>query len=119
MAARAVGAALISLAAAYTLRRVADPAVAPARDTGAPARTLAWILTALVFGATLAGYIAFATFLINKAMFVAGVVSLRLYRRHPRPGRRRERAARGRADRARADRDRSDCGATRWNRSSC
>src|SRR5271155_4567394 len=50
--------------------------VAPARDTGAPARTLAWILTALVFGATLAGYIAFATFLINKAMFVFGVVSL-------------------------------------------
>ena len=76
VAARAVGAALISLGAAYTLRRVPDPAVAPARDTGAPARTLAWILTALVFGATLAGYIAFATFLINKAMFVAGVVSL-------------------------------------------
>ena len=76
VAARAVGAALISLGAAYTLRRVPDPAVAPARDTWAPARTLAWILTALVFGATLAGYIAFATFLINKTMFVAGVVSL-------------------------------------------
>ena len=36
VAARAVGAALISLGAAYTLRRVPDPAVAPARDTGRP-----------------------------------------------------------------------------------
>jgi potassium-dependent mechanosensitive channel len=76
VAGRAVGAALISVAAAYTLRRVADPALNPARDTGAPARTLAWLLTALTFGATLAGYIAFATFLINKAMFVVAVFSL-------------------------------------------
>jgi small-conductance mechanosensitive channel len=76
VAARAVGAALISLAAAYTLRRVVEPTVSPARDAGAPARTLAWLLTALVFGATLAGYIAFATFLINKAMLVVAVVSV-------------------------------------------
>lgn len=75
VAARAVGATLIALAAAYTLRRIADLTPAGARDLWAPARTLAWILTALVLGATLTGYIAFATFLINKAMFVTAAVS--------------------------------------------
>jgi potassium efflux system protein len=75
VAARAVGATLIALAAAYSLRRIADPTPAAARDLWAPTRTLAWIMTAVILGATLAGYIAFATFLINKAMFVTAAVS--------------------------------------------
>ena len=77
IAARAVGALLIGLAAAVTLRRIASPLLAgapsPGPDRWAPARTLGWALTALILGATLTGYIAFATFLINQTFFVAAV----------------------------------------------
>ncbi len=73
IAARAVGAALIAIAAMRKLRRIADPATisaAPARDPWAPMRTLGWALAALTLGASLAGYIAFATFLVNQTMFI-------------------------------------------------
>ena len=77
IAARAVGA----LADRSRRRRHAAPdREPPARrsavagpDRWAPARTLGWALTALVLGATLTGYIAFATFLINQTFFVAAV----------------------------------------------
>jgi len=75
--AKAVGALLIGLAAAGTLRRIASPLLAGAPpagpDNSAPARTFGWTLTALVLAATLTGYIAFATFLINQTFFVAAV----------------------------------------------
>jgi small-conductance mechanosensitive channel len=76
IATHAVGALLIALAFAGTLRRIAGPlfaAAAPAPDRWAPARTLGWALTVLVLGAVLTGYIAFATFLINQTFFVAAV----------------------------------------------
>jgi small-conductance mechanosensitive channel len=76
IAAHAVGALLIALAFASALRRIAGPlsaAPAPAPDPWAPARTLGWTLTVLVLGAVLAGYIAFATFLIEQTFFVAAV----------------------------------------------
>ena len=72
VATRAVGAALVAILMARTLRLVAAPVPgAPAREPWAPARTLAWALVALILGATLAGYVAFATFLVNQTMFVA------------------------------------------------
>jgi len=76
--ARAVGAALIALVAAITLRRIAEPTLtaSAARDPWAPARTLAWALTALIFVSSLAGYIAFATFLINQTLFVAALATV-------------------------------------------
>jgi small-conductance mechanosensitive channel len=75
VAARAVGAALIAVAAARALRSLVTPVPTPpaVRDSWAPARTLGWALTALLFGATLSGYIAFATFLVNKTMFMTAV----------------------------------------------
>ena len=76
VAARALGAAIVAILMARTLRLIAAlvPAAlpgAPPREPWAPARTLAWALVALILGAALAGYIAFATFLINQTMFVA------------------------------------------------
>jgi small-conductance mechanosensitive channel len=76
VAGRAVGAVLVAVLAARTLRLVAAPVPtaslgAPPRDSWAPGRALAWTLVALVFGAALAGYIAFATFLVNRTLFVA------------------------------------------------
>ena len=76
VAGRAVGAALVAILMARTLRLVAGPIPAaspgaPPRDPWAPGRTLAWALVAFILGATLAGYIAFATFLVNQTMFVA------------------------------------------------
>jgi small-conductance mechanosensitive channel len=76
VAGRAVGAALVAILMARTLRLLAGPipaasSGAPPRDPWAPGRTLAWALVALILGATLAGYIAFATFLVNQTMFVA------------------------------------------------
>jgi len=76
VAGRAVGAALVAILMARALRLIAAPIPAaasgvPAHDPWAPGRTLLWTLVALIFGATLAGYIAFATFLVNRTMFVA------------------------------------------------
>jgi potassium efflux system protein len=76
IATHAVGALLIALAFATTLRRIAGPlfaAPAPAPDPWAPARAFGWALAVLVLGAVLTGYIAFATFLINQTFFVAAV----------------------------------------------
>ncbi|MGO4869235.1 MAG: DUF3772 domain-containing protein [Roseiarcus sp.] len=76
VAGRAAGAALVAILMARTLRLVTAPGLAaspgaPPRELWAPARTLLWSLVALILGATLAGYIAFATFLVNRTMFVA------------------------------------------------
>ena len=77
IAARGLAAALISLAAATALRRIAHPDFAPppGRDPWAPGRSLAWLFTSVLLGATMAGYIAFAAFLINQAFFVLAVAS--------------------------------------------
>jgi potassium-dependent mechanosensitive channel len=73
VAARGLGAALIALVVARLLRRLSTPATGattapPQADPWAPARTLGWILTLIVFAATVFGYIAFANFLVNQAI---------------------------------------------------
>ena len=72
IASRATCALLIGVAGAVTVRRVVDP-TEKTRDPWGPARTLAWVFLATLIGATIAGYIAFAAFLINQALFVFGV----------------------------------------------
>jgi potassium-dependent mechanosensitive channel len=82
VAARAVGATLASLAAAHALRQLAaqsapaagSPPVraagSPQGDPWTPARTVGWALALIIFAAALTGYIAFATFLINQAIYL-------------------------------------------------
>ena len=81
VAGRAVGATLASLVIAIALRRLAanEPAraatTAPS-DAGAPLRTLVWALAIVIFAAALTGYIAFATFLVNQAIYLSVLGSL-------------------------------------------
>ena len=82
VAARAVGATLASLAMAHALRQLGAPPAArrwsAARtrrgalqgDAWAPPRTLGWALAFVILAAALTGYIAFATFLINQAIYL-------------------------------------------------
>jgi potassium-dependent mechanosensitive channel len=80
VAGRAVGATLASIVIAYTLRRLrAQPARAagsPPGDAWTPARTLAWAFAFVILAATLTGYIAFATFLINQAIYLTVLAAL-------------------------------------------
>ena len=81
VAGRAVGATLASLVIAQALRRLAatEPARAagaPQTDAWAPLRTLVWAFAVLVFGAAMVGYIAFATFLVNQAIYLTALGSL-------------------------------------------
>ena len=75
VAARAVGATLAGLLTITTLRGLADGSIS--HDSAwAPARAaLAWALAALVFGATLLGYVALATYLVQQAMDLAMVIA--------------------------------------------
>jgi potassium-dependent mechanosensitive channel len=76
VAARGVGAALVVALIARLLRTTAVPAASPEtppRDGGAPGRTLVWLLGVVLLGATLVGYIAFATFVIAQMIWVAGI----------------------------------------------
>ena len=83
VAARAVGATLASLVTAYALRQLAFQSAAPAAgsaqvraagspqgDPWTPARTVGWALASVILAAALTGYIAFATFLINQAIYL-------------------------------------------------
>jgi small-conductance mechanosensitive channel len=80
VAGRALGALLMALVSAHTLRRLASPylgAQAPTQaDVFAPVRALAWFATVVVFASTATGYIAFATFLINQAIVLVIVGAL-------------------------------------------
>lgn len=76
VAGRALGAALVAILMARTLRRVSAPVPAAMpggapREAVAPIRAVLWALVAVILGAALAGYIAFATFLVNQTLFVA------------------------------------------------
>ena len=75
VAARALGAMLISLLLAHTLRRLAilgtDAAAPTQRDDWAPGRTLTWAVTLIIFAAALSGYIAFDAFVINQAIYLS------------------------------------------------
>ena len=77
VAGRGLGAALIALVAAHTLRRLQASAPASATTDGwAPARTFGWITAALVLAATFAGYIAFANFFISYAISLTALASV-------------------------------------------
>jgi potassium-dependent mechanosensitive channel len=81
VAGRAVGATLASLVIGYALRRFAakEPRSAAGtqqRDSWAPLRTLVWALAIVIFAAALTGYIAFATFLVNQAIYLSVLGSL-------------------------------------------
>ena len=80
VAGRALGAALVALVAGHTLRRLAAPQASAATssqvDALAPARTFGWAAALVVFAATSTGYIAFATFLVNQAIFLTVLASI-------------------------------------------
>jgi potassium-dependent mechanosensitive channel len=46
------------------------------RDTWAPLRTLAWLITLVIFCSVIVGYVAFATFLLGQIVQVAGLVAI-------------------------------------------
>jgi potassium efflux system protein len=74
IATRGVGAVLVSIAIAYALRRLgSDPGAQDARQTEAwaPLRTLGWAAALAILAAALTGYIAFATFLVNQAIYLS------------------------------------------------
>ena len=76
VAARALGALIIALTAAQTLRQLAAPfhaETAAQADTLASFRTFGWIATLVLFIATATGYVAFAAFLVNQALFLTGL----------------------------------------------
>jgi small-conductance mechanosensitive channel len=76
VAGRAVGATLAALFLAATLRRLAAGAGETARPAWAAARAaLAWALAALTIGATLTGYVAFATYVVQQTMELAMIVA--------------------------------------------
>ena len=81
VAGRAVGATLVAMLMARTLRLVATssttaPGGGTPREAVAPIRALLWIVVALIMGSALGGYIAFATFLVNQTMFFATVAAM-------------------------------------------
>ena len=74
IAARGVGAVLVSIAIAYALRRLgSDPGAQGARqaEAWAPLRTLGWAAALAILAAAVTGYIAFATFLVNQAIYLS------------------------------------------------
>jgi potassium-dependent mechanosensitive channel len=76
VAARALGALIVALIAAHALRRLAAPFHAETTaqvDSLASFRTVGWIATFVLFLATAMGYVAFAAFLINQAIFLTGL----------------------------------------------
>ncbi len=73
IAARGAGAMLVALAMLHTLRQMAPPDIgAPQTRSGlAPGRMIAWLLVAAILGAVLAGYVAFAIFILGQMMYIA------------------------------------------------
>ena len=74
IATRGVGAVLASIAIAYALRRLgSEPAAQGTRQTEAwaPLRTLGWAAALAILAAAVSGYIAFATFLVNQAIYLS------------------------------------------------
>jgi potassium efflux system protein len=82
VATRGVGAIIAAIAIAYAMRQLgAQPAGAPGspqREASAPLRTLGWLAALILLLAAAAGYVAFATFLINQAIYLS-IVGAALY----------------------------------------
>jgi small-conductance mechanosensitive channel len=76
VAGRAVGATLAAAFLAATLRQVAAGAGETTRSDWSVARAaFAWALAALTIGATLTGYVAFATYVVQQAMELTMIVA--------------------------------------------
>jgi potassium-dependent mechanosensitive channel len=82
VAARAVGGALVAISMASTLRSIIVARLTSAGGTpalanrGGAARPLVWLLIALITGALLTGYIAFATFIIEQMIWIVSLASV-------------------------------------------
>jgi potassium-dependent mechanosensitive channel len=79
IASRAMGALLAALAIATALRQLGSPAAgvaaSPQNEAWTPLRTLGWAAALVMFASALTGYIAFATFLVNQAIYLSVVGS--------------------------------------------
>ena len=75
VAARGVGALLAAIAIADSLRQLGSQPPGAQGSTQnaawAPLRTLGWAAALIIFAAALTGYIAFATFLVNQAIYLS------------------------------------------------
>jgi small-conductance mechanosensitive channel len=75
VATRSVGAILAAVALAYAMRQLgSQPAGAqasPQSEAWAPLRTLGWAAALIIFLAAVIGYVAFATFLLNQAIYLS------------------------------------------------
>ena len=75
VATRGVGAVIAAIAIAYALRGLgARPTGAqgsPQNEAWAPLRTLGWAAALIIFLAAVTGYVAFATFLLNQAIYLS------------------------------------------------
>jgi small-conductance mechanosensitive channel len=82
VAARGVGGLLVAFAIAYALRQLGlhptRAAASPRGERWPPAKTLGWAAALIIFAAALTGYIAFAAFLVNQAIYLS-VVGSALY----------------------------------------
>ena len=75
VAARGVGALIAAIAIAYALRQLGSQPIgaqgSQPNDAWTPLRTLGWAAALVIFLAGLTGYIAFATFLVNQAIYLS------------------------------------------------
>jgi potassium-dependent mechanosensitive channel len=75
VATRGVGAIIAAIAVAYALRQLgAQPTgtqASPQNEAWAPLRTLAWAAALIIFFGAVTGYVAFATFLVNQAIYLS------------------------------------------------
>lgn len=75
VAARGVGALIVAIAIAYALRQLRLQPTGAQRgaqnEAWAPLRTLGWTAVLILFAAAVTGYIAFATFLVNQAIYLS------------------------------------------------
>ncbi len=75
VAARGVAALIAAIAIAYALRQLGSPLIgaqgSQQNDAWTPLRTLGWAAVLVIFAAALTGYIAFATFLVNQAIYLS------------------------------------------------
>ncbi len=82
VATRGVGAVFAAIAIAYALRQLrAQPTGAqgsPQNEAWAPLRTLGWAAALVIFLAAVIGYVAFATFLVDQAIYLS-IVGAALY----------------------------------------
>ena len=75
VATRGVGAIIAATAIAYAMRqlgaRSAGVQGSPQSEAWAPLRTLGWAAALIIFLAAVTGYVAFATFLVNQAIYLS------------------------------------------------